>query len=71
MARLSDVLEWLTQPGLEAIWMVLDIKTDDDPDQLMPAIARTLAAVPPAPHGRAWSERVVVGAWNVRLSALL
>jgi hypothetical protein len=71
MPQLSDVLEWLTQPGLESIGVVLDIKTDDDPDLLMPAIARTLTSVPPAPHGRPWTQRVVVGAWNVRLSALL
>ncbi|KAL2131914.1 hypothetical protein VTI74DRAFT_4441 [Chaetomium olivicolor] len=63
MPRLLDLLEWLTQPGLESMWVLLDIKTDDDPELLLPAIARTIASVPSV-DGRPWSERIVLGAWN-------
>ncbi|KAJ4306241.1 hypothetical protein N0V88_001039 [Collariella sp. IMI 366227] len=64
MPRLADLLEWLTQPEHEAVWVLLDIKTDDDPEVLLPAIARTIAAVPVGEGGRPWRERVIVGAWN-------
>lgn len=66
MPRLSDLLEWLARPELASVWLLLDIKTDDDPDLLMPAIARTVASVPPAESGKGWKERIVVGGWNVR-----
>ncbi|KAH6845158.1 PLC-like phosphodiesterase [Chaetomium sp. MPI-CAGE-AT-0009] len=64
MPRLSDLLEWLAQPELAPIWLLLDIKTDDDPDLLLPAIARTVASVPPGEDVKGWTERIVVGAWN-------
>lgn len=67
MPRLSDLLEWLTGPGLESIWVLLDVKLDDDPEELISAIAETIKSVPPAPGGRPWAERVAVGCWNVRL----
>ena len=66
MPRLSDLLEWLARPELASLWLLLDIKTDDDPDLLLPAIARTIASVPPWEGGKGWKERIVVGAWNVR-----
>ncbi|KAF4455660.1 glycerophosphoryl diester phosphodiesterase [Fusarium austroafricanum] len=65
MPRLKDFLEWLTQPQLEKIWAVLDIKAsklDDDPTALMAATARALDSVQgPAP----WEQRIVLGCWNV------
>ncbi len=67
MPRLSDLLEWLSGPGLDPVWVLIDIKTDDDPEALLPALARTIASVPPAEGGRPWRERVVLGGWNVRL----
>ncbi|KAK5657348.1 hypothetical protein OQA88_3413 [Cercophora sp. LCS_1] len=61
LPRLLDLLAYLTQPGHESIWLLLDIKTDDDASDLLTALASTLASVPsPKP----WSERVVLGAWN-------
>ncbi|KAH6649933.1 PLC-like phosphodiesterase [Chaetomium tenue] len=64
MPRLSDLLEWLARPELASVWLLLDIKTDDDPEVLLPAIARTVASVPPWEGGKGWKERIVVGAWN-------
>ncbi|KAL2016216.1 hypothetical protein VTK56DRAFT_4047 [Thermocarpiscus australiensis] len=29
MPRLADLLEWLTRPGLESIWVLLDIKASE------------------------------------------
>ena len=69
MARLTDLLEWLAagEPALLAsVWVLLDIKTDDDPEVLLPAVARAIASVPLPEGGKGWRERVVVGCWNVR-----
>jgi phosphatidylglycerol phospholipase C len=67
MPRLTDLLEWLSEePALASVWVLLDIKTDDDPEVLMPAVARAIASVLPGEHGKGWRERIVVGCWNVR-----
>ncbi|KAK7427103.1 hypothetical protein QQZ08_006372 [Neonectria magnoliae] len=61
MPRLKDLLEWLAMPRLEKIWVVLDIKIDDDAEDLVSAISRTLEEVSgPVP----WDKRIVVGCWN-------
>lgn len=65
LPRLKDVLEFLAQPGLEEIWLMLDIKLDNDADDIMRLIGSTLAEVP-APAGRAWTERIVMGIWAAK-----
>jgi phosphatidylglycerol phospholipase C len=62
MPRLKDLLEFLTTPGLEDIWVLLDIKMDDDSDDMMRLIGKTLADVKPT---KPWEERVVLGCWAV------
>lgn len=61
MCRLSDVLEFLAEPGNESIWMLLDIKIDDPPAEMIPKIA---AAIASAPRGK-WEQRIVLGCWRV------
>ena len=46
MPRLRDLLEYLAAPGREHVWLLLDIKTDNDPEEVMRLIAETLASVP-------------------------
>ncbi|KAF4477237.1 glycerophosphoryl diester phosphodiesterase [Fusarium agapanthi] len=64
MPRLKDFLQWLAQPEMQDIWVVLDIKApqlDDDPAELMAAIARDLDGVQaPVP----WDQRIILGCWN-------
>ncbi|KAF4946556.1 hypothetical protein FGADI_11091 [Fusarium gaditjirri] len=61
MPRLKDFLQWLVQPEMQDIWVVLDIKLDDDPAELMAAIARDLDSVQaPVP----WDQRIILGCWN-------
>jgi phosphatidylglycerol phospholipase C len=43
------------------------LKTDNDPDELMRAIGKTIKAVPPF-AGEPWSQRLVIGVWTVRLA---
>ncbi|KAF2140667.1 uncharacterized protein K452DRAFT_288763 [Aplosporella prunicola CBS 121167] len=65
MARLTDLLAYLAQPGLEHIWVLLDIKKDNNLDQVMRLIAETIAAVPASPE-RPWNQRIVIGAWAAK-----
>jgi len=60
MPRLKDLLEYLCKPGLEDIWILLDIKLDNDSDDVMRFIAATLVDVKPS---RPWIERVILGFW--------
>ncbi|KAI8633969.1 PLC-like phosphodiesterase [Xylariaceae sp. FL1651] len=62
MPRLVDLLEYLDKPGLEDIWLMLDIKTHDDAEEMMQRIAEALASVP---SKRPWAERVTPCCWNV------
>ncbi|CAF3568722.1 unnamed protein product [Fusarium graminearum] len=61
MPRLKDFLEWLTEPESEKIWVVLDIKLNDNPAELIAAIARAFDSV----QGPvSWDQRIVLGCWN-------
>ncbi|OHE99096.1 glycerophosphoryl diester phosphodiesterase [Colletotrichum orchidophilum] len=61
MPRLEDLLALLTEVGREGVWVLLDIKTDDPPAELLGRVAEVLASTPgPVP----WNERIVLGCWN-------
>lgn len=62
MPRLLDLLRYLNTPGLEDIWVLLDIKLDDEATTMITLISRTLQEVKPI---RPWSERIMLGCWNV------
>ncbi|RYC57106.1 hypothetical protein CHU98_g9111 [Xylaria longipes] len=62
MPRLIDLLEYLDQPGLQNIWLMLDIKTDDDAEEMM---QRTAAALGSVSSKRPWNTRVTPCCWNV------
>ncbi|KAF2181903.1 tubulin-domain-containing protein [Zopfia rhizophila CBS 207.26] len=65
MPRLTDLLEYLAQPGMEEIWLLLDIKLDNDPEDVMRLIGSTIRSVPPSRH-RPWSSRIVLGVWAAK-----
>ncbi|KAK5129665.1 hypothetical protein LTR08_002990 [Meristemomyces frigidus] len=65
MPRLTDVLAYLAQPGLEDIWLLLDIKLINDAESIMRLIASTLASAPPSAR-KAWTDRVVLGIWAAK-----
>lgn len=64
MPRLKDLLEYLTEPGLEDIWILLDIKTDNNSDDVMRLIASTIAEV--TPSSKPWAERILLGCWAAK-----
>ncbi|KAI0973986.1 PLC-like phosphodiesterase [Xylaria arbuscula] len=61
MPRLIDLLEYLDQPGLEDIGLMLDIKTHDDAEEMMKRTADALASVP---SKRPWNTRVMPCCWK-------
>ncbi|KAL8388055.1 hypothetical protein RB595_009485 [Gaeumannomyces hyphopodioides] len=61
MPRLAELLEYLTQPGMENVWLLLDIKRDDDPDELIRRAGETFASVP---SSRPWKDRIIMGCWD-------
>ncbi|KAL9946791.1 hypothetical protein ACHAQF_002311 [Verticillium nonalfalfae] len=63
MPRLVDLLRYLAEPGRDKIWILLDVKVDDDPDALLSAVADAVDAVPRS-DGLAWDQRIVVGCWT-------
>lgn len=64
MPRFKDLLLYLTKPGLEDIWVMLDIKPDNDAEAIMRLIAADIAEVKPT---KPWNERIVLGIWAVRM----
>lgn len=65
MPRLKDLLEYLSQPGLEEVWVLLDIKLDNNADDIMRLISTTIAEVKPSPS-KPWNERIVLGIWAAK-----
>ncbi|PTB78244.1 PLC-like phosphodiesterase [Trichoderma longibrachiatum ATCC 18648] len=62
LPRLVDLLEYLVSgPETENIWVLLDIKIDDNADDLLRAISCALTEVSSATP---WDERIIVGCWN-------
>ncbi|ORY13129.1 PLC-like phosphodiesterase [Clohesyomyces aquaticus] len=64
MPRLLDLLEYLASPGMEEIWVLLDIKLDNDPEDVMRLIGSTIRSVQPS--AKPWSSRIVLGCWAAK-----
>ncbi|KAM3467716.1 hypothetical protein MY5147_008651 [Beauveria neobassiana] len=61
MPRLSDVLGLLAEEDMQKTWCVLDIKIDDEADQLLSSMRDVLATTKgPVP----WEHRILLGCWN-------
>jgi glycerophosphoryl diester phosphodiesterase len=68
MPRLEDLLEYVAQPGLEHMWILLDIKLDNDSEKVMALIARTIKSVQAG--ARPWQDRIVLGIWAAKFLPL-
>ncbi|KAL9015409.1 MAG: hypothetical protein Q9185_007189 [Variospora sp. 1 TL-2023] len=69
MPRLESLLEYLASPGQENIWLLLDLKIDNDADDLMRIIAGTIKNIQPHPD-RPWHKRIVLGCWAAKFFPL-
>jgi len=63
-ATASGSAWYVSQPGLEHIWLFLDIKMDNNADDVMRLIAKTLASVHSG--NRPWNNRVILGIWAAK-----
>ncbi|KAK2789710.1 hypothetical protein FQN53_001467 [Emmonsiellopsis sp. PD_33] len=61
MPRLLDLLRYLSSPKRAHVWLLLDIKLDNDSGMIMRAIASTLQSVPS--NHRPWNNRIILGCW--------
>jgi len=66
MPRLKDLLELVARSDHKGIWVLLDIKLDNDANDVIRLIAETIRNVKPA-EGRPWKGRIVLGCWAVSL----
>jgi phosphatidylglycerol phospholipase C len=64
MPQLRELLEYIAQPDLQFLWILLDIKIDNDADDAMRLIAETIASVEPG--ARPWNDRIVLGIWAAK-----
>jgi len=69
LPRLKELLEYVASPKYDQLWVLLDIKMDNNADDVMRLIAETIDQVPPSP-GRPWHERLVLGIWATKYVAL-
>ncbi|KAL6242470.1 gamma-tubulin [Rhinocladiella similis] len=62
MPRLLDLVNYLAQPKLAHIWLLLDIKLDNKANEIMRCTAKVFEEVS-APFDTLWEDRVVLGCW--------
>jgi hypothetical protein len=58
----------MASPELSEKWLLLDIKLDNDADNVMRLIANTIHSIPSP--SRPWSDRVVLGIWAAKFLPL-
>ncbi|KAI9709344.1 MAG: hypothetical protein M1820_003464 [Bogoriella megaspora] len=61
--RFKDLLEFLKKADNQHLWVLLDIKTDDDADDMIRLLAKTIEEVEPV-KDRPWNKRIVLGCWT-------
>lgn len=64
MATLREVLELMCQPALKDMWLLLDIKIDNDAEDIVRLTGETLQAVGGGVDF--WGGRVVLGCWTLK-----
>ncbi|KAI5206034.1 PLC-like phosphodiesterase [Aureobasidium subglaciale] len=70
MPRLQDLLEFLVAEERKDVWVLLDIKLDNNPEDIIRLIAATISAVQPLPR-YPWSQRIVLGCWAAKYIPLV
>lgn len=63
MATLREILELMCQPAVKDIWLLLDIKADNDAEDIIRLTMETLLAV--GGGTQFWGGRVVLGCWTL------
>ncbi|KAK0247918.1 hypothetical protein LTR59_009334 [Friedmanniomyces endolithicus] len=69
MPQLRDVITYLAQPAQDSLWILLDIKLDNDAESIMRLLGSTLASIAPSAT-TPWRQRVVLGIWAAKFLPL-
>lgn len=65
MPTLQELLRYLASLDKVDTWVLLDIKIDNDADDVMRLIAETIESVPPH-SSKPWNQRIVLGCWAAK-----
>ncbi|OAX81221.1 hypothetical protein ACJ72_04437 [Emergomyces africanus] len=68
LVRLDELLRFLSTPERKHIWLLLDIKLDNDAEIIMRAIARVLHSIPS--EQKPWNERIILGCWTAEFLSI-
>jgi hypothetical protein len=63
MPSLKEILEFMCEPAVANLWLILDIKADDNPEDIIRLTAETVRSVNPSREF--WADRVVLGCWTL------
>lgn len=68
MPTLKELLTYLREPEATHLWLLLDIKLDNHPENVMRLTAEVLAEVGGGAH--IWGGRVALGIWALKYVAV-
>ncbi|KAG0131639.1 PLC-like phosphodiesterase [Tuber indicum] len=63
MPTLKEVLEFMCQPAVLGMWLLLDIKLDNDAEDIIRETASAICSVNPSREF--WANRIVLGCWTL------
>jgi len=63
MPTLKEVLEFMCQPAVLDMWLLLDIKVDNDAEDIIRETASAIRSVNPSREF--WANRIVLGCWTL------
>lgn len=63
--RLEDLLRLLAQDDFRHVWLLLDVKLANNPEDIMRLVASTIATVPTR-TSQPWDQRIVLGLWSAK-----
>ncbi|KAL7276139.1 hypothetical protein RUND412_000872 [Rhizina undulata] len=70
MARLKDLLEFMISPDARHTWLMLDIKVDNNAEDIVKGIYDVLPSVDDGTDGNGWRRRIVLGCWTLKFLPL-
>lgn len=65
MPRLQDLLEYLATEADDQ-WLLLDIKLDNDAEDIMRLMSEVVNSVEPSAERKGWKDRIVLGIWAAK-----
>lgn len=64
MPTLKELAALMCEPGAKKMWLLLDIKLDNDPDDVMRLVGEVFRDV--GGSAQFWGGRIVLGCWGIK-----